>query len=181
MKTYISKEQLLAELTKISKGNNDVTRFGDGFENAMNLVFECVDKVPDLASLLPTEKEAEDYAKGNFGYDEHSIYEESAFTSGTDWFRNEIEVKERNLYKIDVKKIILEWFPKDKYSTSDAIEEIRTWYADDRKKLLLELGQKNTNKDMALDIFKSCILYANDVITFDSLIKNICINTATIK
>lgn len=53
----------------------------------------------DVMAMLPTEKEAEKYANGNFGYPED--YEDSrvisaseqAFVSGCDWMRSEIERK----------------------------------------------------------------------------------------
>jgi hypothetical protein len=47
----------------------------------------------DVMAMLPTEKESEQYANGNFGYDELSSWQESAFVSGCDWMRIEIERK----------------------------------------------------------------------------------------
>jgi len=41
----------------------------------------------DVIAMLPTEEEVEKYANGNFGYDEHSYYQELAFARGTDWMR----------------------------------------------------------------------------------------------
>ena len=49
--------------------------------------------VADIMAMLPTEQEAEKYARGSFGYDDHSSYQESAFRQGVDWSRWEIEQK----------------------------------------------------------------------------------------
>jgi hypothetical protein len=57
--------------------------------------------IADVMAMLPTEKEAEQYANVNFGYSED--YEESrvisaseqAFVSGCDWMRSEVERKLR--------------------------------------------------------------------------------------
>lgn len=53
----------------------------------------------DVMAMLPTEKEAERYANGSFGYPDD--YEDSrvisaseqAFVSGCDWMRSEIDRK----------------------------------------------------------------------------------------
>mgnify|MGYP003620396182 CR=1 FL=1 len=55
--------------------------------------------IADVMAMLPTEKEAERYANGYFGYPDD--YEDSrvisaseqAFVSGCDWMRSEIERK----------------------------------------------------------------------------------------
>ena len=55
--------------------------------------------IADVMAMLPTDKEAEKYANGYFGYPDD--YEDSrvisaseqAFVSGCDWMRNEIERK----------------------------------------------------------------------------------------
>lgn len=47
----------------------------------------------DVMDMLPTEKEAEQYANGNFGYERGSDEKERAFVSGTDWMRWEVERK----------------------------------------------------------------------------------------
>jgi hypothetical protein len=44
--------------------------------------------ISDIKSLLPSEKECEEYANGAFGYDENSFDKEYAFLSGTDWMRD---------------------------------------------------------------------------------------------
>ena len=49
--------------------------------------------IADVIAMLPTEKEAEQYANGNFGYERGSSEQESAFVSGVDWMRCEIERK----------------------------------------------------------------------------------------
>ena len=55
--------------------------------------------IADVMAMLPTDKEAEKYANGYFGYpydyeDSRVISaSEQAFVSGCDWMRNEIERK----------------------------------------------------------------------------------------
>jgi hypothetical protein len=55
--------------------------------------------VNDVMAMLPTSKEAENYANGNFGYPEDHDDDirisasEEAFVSGCDWMRSEIERK----------------------------------------------------------------------------------------
>ena len=42
----MDKEQLLEELTKLAKGNNDIGKFGDGYEKAINEAIGLVNNLP---------------------------------------------------------------------------------------------------------------------------------------
>jgi len=44
--------------------------------------------ISDIKSILPSEKECQEYANGAFGYSENYYELESAFISGTDWMRD---------------------------------------------------------------------------------------------
>ena len=46
--------------------------------------------ISDIKSILPSEKECEEYANGAFGYSENYYELESAFISGTDWMRDHL-------------------------------------------------------------------------------------------
>lgn len=49
--------------------------------------------IADFMAMLPTEKEAEQYANGNFGYERGADEQERAFVSGVDWVLCEIKRK----------------------------------------------------------------------------------------
>ena len=49
--------------------------------------------IEDVMALLPTEKEAEQYANGYFGYESGTDEQERAFVSGVDWILCEIKRK----------------------------------------------------------------------------------------
>lgn len=63
-----------------------------------NIEFQdpSVKKNIKLKDLYPTEKEAEDYARGYFGYEKYSSYQENAFVSGVEWAKEYIENKKNN-------------------------------------------------------------------------------------
>ena len=46
-----------------------------------------------VMSMLPTDKDAEHYANGAFGFESDSYDKERAFMSGVDWMRNELSRK----------------------------------------------------------------------------------------
>ncbi len=47
----------------------------------------------EVMALLPTEKDADEYANGAFGYERDSYDREQAFLSGVDWMRCKIAEK----------------------------------------------------------------------------------------
>lgn len=44
MRILIDKERFKEKLRKISLGNENITKFGDGFEKAMDMVFDALEK-----------------------------------------------------------------------------------------------------------------------------------------
>lgn len=46
-----------------------------------------------VTNILPSEKEANDYVRGSFGFERDSFDKESAFISGVDWTLDEIKRK----------------------------------------------------------------------------------------
>ncbi len=50
----------------------------------------------NIIAMLPTDKDIEKYANGNFGYDRYSSEKEQAFVSGADWLKDELTYKLKN-------------------------------------------------------------------------------------
>lgn len=55
--------------------------------------------IRDILNMIPTDKEAQEYVKGAYGYeyDEHASYQENAFVNGCDWMRDRLKEKLESL------------------------------------------------------------------------------------
>tara|TARA_R110000796_G_scaffold58413_8_gene134987 strand:+ start:2264 stop:2494 length:231 start_codon:yes stop_codon:yes gene_type:complete len=56
---YIDRKEFTSELAKISLSNEDITRYGDGFEKAIELVYGVINKLPIyvVSKSLPSDIE----------------------------------------------------------------------------------------------------------------------------
>jgi hypothetical protein len=75
---------------------------------------------------------------------------------------------------IKIKEVINEYFPKEKYSYVDAIEELNTWRVVDLKLLIKQLGQyqKGLVRSIYIYIIKDIISASFGRITVEQLNKN---------
>ena len=59
-------------------------------------IAELKERLDKFEKSIPTPQECMDYARGNFGFDAISGFQEDAFVSGCDYVREMIERKIRN-------------------------------------------------------------------------------------